>query len=76
MTNHLTLYQATALLRHWGKYPPLQRMIAGYFDLIPKESTQADDESDIEDIAEQIPVNTMPAAEFDALRAALGLPTE
>jgi hypothetical protein len=69
----LDLPTLVALREQWEQYPPLPVMVANYLGAAnPKKP-----ETQIERLEDQdfIPVNHLPAHEFDALLETMGLPT-
>lgn len=60
---YVTLKQAYDLFAHWGKNPPLQRMLATILGYQQKPSKPPS----IEEINEFIPAQTVSADEFDQL---------
>ncbi|MEQ1663171.1 MAG: hypothetical protein ABL877_10805 [Thiobacillus sp.] len=62
-----------AMREQWEQYPPLPVMVAHYLGAAKPKTP----ESQIERLEDQdfIPVNRMPAHEFDALLETIGLPT-
>lgn len=70
----LDLPTLDAMREQWQQYPPLAVMVASYLGVArPKKDAQ----NDLERLEDQpyFPVNTLPANEFDALLASMGLPT-
>lgn len=71
--DELDLPSIDAMREQWEQYPPLPVMVANYLGVAnPKTPV-----SRIERLEDQpfIPVNPLPAHEFDALLESMGLPT-
>ncbi len=71
MLDHVDIPRFEALHKHWLDHPPLQWMIAAYFNIGKKSAPQ-----NIEEANEFVPVETLKSEDFDGLLKDLGIPQE
>lgn len=74
VAEHVDLPRLAQLRRHWRQFPPLPILVGHYLGAIKQEApTEAPADPLAQDL---IPAQRLPAADFDAALAALGLPTQ
>lgn len=69
----MTIPEVRALLEYWRKSPPVHVLLASFIGFKPSAPEPHNTADDAE--AAQY-INTLPTAEFDAMLASIGIPTE